>query len=71
MDLVEATKIVRVIRAAKALKHKLQEVGEDSGFKGIFVLAAVHECEYTGPQWDDELEELSYALDCLPGSEDL
>ena len=56
------TRVETIAVAARALVAKLDLVSRSPEFTGVFQMAAIHGCPYTGPQFGPELEALRAAL---------
>jgi hypothetical protein len=53
---------MEVIDKAKVLVAKLDEIHDSPEFNSLFLLAKVHNQEYSGPTYNAELDELREAL---------
>lgn len=51
-----------VIDAARALAARLEAIEADGSFKGIWGFLHVHNYTYSGPNWKDQLAELTSAI---------
>ena len=60
-----------VSEAAKALCDKLDLINEDGRMTAAFQMAAIHGCEYDGPQYGEDLKALKDALAAHSGYMDV
>ena len=51
-----------VLAAASALVAKLDAFIDDPSYRSMFVIAAIHGVQYTGPNFSDELKALKNVL---------
>ncbi len=52
-----------VVKAAQAMKDKLEKIHDDSGFNAVWTMALIHGMEYKGPTYQHEFAALCKALD--------
>ena len=62
----EERKVVRdvliALDKAEALADKIEEVGLNQDFIGVFAFSQAHGYNYQGPTWGQELEEFREAI---------
>lgn len=63
--MTNSTEIKRVLSAASLLCNKLDLIGQDPSFNGIWGFLMAHGYTYTGPDYAVELEELKTQLNIL------